>query len=831
MSIIGSNILAGASGQAGYNLNNSLRFRASASAYLARTPAGAGNQKTWTWSAWIKPSRFASQQPLYTSFTSVTNYALLTFSSSGFIDPADTLQFIVTISNAAVLNLQTTQLFRDPSAWYHIVIALDTTQATASNRVKIYVNGNQVTAFGTATYPTQNVDVGLFNTTNAQQIGALASGTYGYFDGYMTEINFVNAQALTPSSFGETSTTTGQWIPKKYTGSYGTNGYYLNFSDASAATAAAIGKDSSGNGNNWTPSGISVTAGVTYDAMLDVPTNTSATVGNYPTLNPLNPFKTYVTLSNANLTATGNSAVNTDTVYSTMGSLSTSIYWEYTCVTVGSSYGRTGAITTFPTAGGGTPGETSLGGFGWRQDGYLTQITNSLVLPTFTTNDVLGYALNPTAGTCALYKNGTLVYTVSGLSTTSTFFPATAEYNGSVGAYNFGQRPFTYTAPSGFVALNTYNLPTPTILQGNKYMDASTWSGSGGASLAITNAGAFKPDFVWGKVRNTTYGHMLFDSVRGAGSLKELGTNTTGAEGYASSNIYGYLSSFNSGGFTVTAGTDATLPNAYWNQSGNTYVGWQWQAGQGTNTSNTSGSITSTVSVNTTAGFSVVTYTGNLTATPSGGNDTVGHGLGVAPKMIIFKRRDGTSPWVVWHTALSGVAYILQLNSTAAQINSATDPSWLGGTPSTPTSTIFGTNYVTGRNVSGQTQVAYCWAEIAGFSKFGSYTGNGSADGPMIFLGFRPKFIITKMTSGADEWITLDSARSDVANANTNDQVLNPYSSAAESSGSAYGNPLAVDFLSNGFKIRGTQNANNNSGSTFIYMAFAANPFKNSNAF
>jgi hypothetical protein len=343
-------------------------------------------------------------------------------------------------------------------------------------------------------------------------------------------------------------------------------------------------------------------------------------------------------------------------------------------------------------------------------------------------------------------------------------------------------------------------------------MDATLYTGNG-STQTIVNQALFKPDFVWIKNRSSTRSHLLYDSVRGAGLV--IQSNSTNAEQGNSGDL---LASFNSNGFTVN-NTFSSGTNDSSNGSALTFVGWQWQAGQGSSSSNTSGSITSTVSVNATAGFSVVTYTGTAA------NATVGHGLGVAPKMIIFKGRSSTFDWMVYHTSLGNTNY-LRLNQTNA---SAASSSAFNNT--SPTSTVFSLGDGSLGNNGSSTQVAYCWAEIAGFSKFGSYVGNGSADGPMIFLGFKPKFIITKITTSADEWITLDSARSDVANANTNDQVLNPYSSAAESSGSSYGNPLAVDFLSNGFKIRGTQNANNNSGSTFIYMAFASNPFKNSNAF
>ena len=210
--------------------------------------------------------------------------------------------------NGTGYTTQTTAVYRDPSSWYHVVYALDTTQATASNRVKMYINGVQITSFSSSTYPTQNLDT-YANSTVAHYHNVFGSSylstTYAC-DQYLAEINFIDGQALTPSSFGKTNAVTGQWIPKKYGGTYGTNGFYLKFADASAATAAAIGKDSSGNGNNWTPNNISVTSGVTYDSMTDVPTLTSPTVANYCTLNPLDTGTTGGTnsITNGNLSLT-----------------------------------------------------------------------------------------------------------------------------------------------------------------------------------------------------------------------------------------------------------------------------------------------------------------------------------------------------------------------------------------------------------------------------------------------------------------------------------------------------------------------------------------------
>ena len=790
MSIIGSNILAGASGQAGYNLNNSLRFRASNSARLSRTFGTTGtNNKIQTFSAWVKRGLLSSS----TDYRLMGCYDGSSANSTEINFDNDSLR--IEFGGAANNPVITTQVFRDPSAWYHIVIAIDTTQATASNRIKMYVNGTQVTAFSTATYPAQNAASQLTSANANNSIGSGWSG-FEYFDGYMTEINFVDGQALTPSSFGETSATTGQWIPKKYTSTYGTNGFYLKFADASAATAAAIGKDSSGNSNNWTPSGISVTAGVTYDAMLDVPTNTSATVANYCTWNPLTfRISAATTFSNANLTSTfagGGYA----TAYGTIAVTSGKYYWEVTVDTVGgdSQIGISEAVSI---------DSTSAVYRVYRSSGQkqTTGNVSSAYGSSYTTSDIIGVALDIDSGTITFYKNntsqGTAFTDIASALPSTGWTPYGYGYSGNVLSANFGQRPFTYTAPSGFVALNTYNLPTPTILQGNKYMDATLWTGNGSAQT-IVNQGQFKSDLVWVKSRSNTFNNNLFNSISGVN--KFLVSDTTAAE----ASVSGTLTAFNSNGFSV--GSDIGL-----NFSGGTYVGWQWQAGQGSTVSNTSGSITSTVSASTTAGFSIVSYTGNGTA-----GATVGHGLGVSPVMTIIKSRlIGTNSWCVWQKSFS-TTQTLYLDATSALL---TRDRMTG-----VSSTTFTIGSHTEVNTSSSTYVAYCWAEIAGFSAFGSYTGNGSADGPFIFTGFRPKYVMWKRTDTAGfDWDMYDSSR-DTYNLAFKELIAN--SSAAESTSTV----LSLDILSNGFKLRTSNGNGNASGGTYIYMAFAENPFKNSNA-
>ena len=336
---------------------------------------------------------------------------------------------------------------------------------------------------------------------------------------------------------------------------------------------------------------------------------------------------------------------------------------------------------------------------------------------------------------------------------------------------------------------------TYTIPNGAQYMNATTYTGTGSA-LTVTNGAAgasFQPDLVWSKDRSVARSNQLVDSVRGVGNY--LVSNDTLAEAF-SANV---LTSFNSNGYSVGTSTG-------WNGNGETYVGWQWKAG-GTAVSNTAGTITSSVSANTTSGFSVVTYTG------TGAAGTVGHGLGVAPSLVIYKRRSAADDWYVYHTS-TGTGNYLVLNTTAA---STANSSIFNNTA--PTSTVFSVGSST--SGSGQTNVAYCWAPIAGYSAFGSYTGNGSADGPFIYTGFRPRFIMIKRTDTAGaSWHIFDSSIN-LYNAAT--QNLYPNGANAETANNTQ------DLLSNGFKCRSTDTDTNASGGTYIYAAFAENPFKYAN--
>jgi hypothetical protein len=774
-----------------YQISRSLRFNSADSTYLNRTPATATNRKTFTWSGWVKRSQLGAFQRILEAGSSTADRTVIGF------DNTDKLEFFNYISGTLSL-LTTTQVFRDPSAWYHIVVAMDTTQATSSNRTKIYVNGVQITSFVTSDYVGQNVDT-YVNSAIIHRIGASQS-IGDLLNGYQTEVNLIDGQQLTPTSFGYVNPATGIWSPAKFVGGYGTNGFYVNFSDNSNTTAATLGADYSGNGNNWTPNGFSVSSGAGNDSLVDSPTSygtdtgVGGTVrGNYATFNPLVKVDSQPTLSNGNLLSTA--PAGWSAAVGTIGLTSGKWYWE---IVNGNSDAFVGICGDNATLGTVAPQSSTGTILYYGNTGNKRIDTVDTAYGSAFSTQTIGVALDIDGGTIVFYRDNVSQGSISISSSTlngKTIFPLSNVIS-TTATVNFGQRPFEYTAPSGFKALCTQNLPTPTVgatsaTLANKYYDASLYTGNGSNSQVISNSG-FQPDWVWIKARSNAQGSSLVDSVRGPSKI--LISNSTSAELTATNPI-----TFNPTGFTST--TDVST-NAY------TYVAWQWRASNATAVTNTSGSITSTVSANTTSGFSVVTYTG------TGANATVGHGLGVAPSMLIIKRRDSTSNWLVYQISLGNTKGLV-LNATQAE---STDSTYWNNT--SPTSSVFSLGSGGAANASSGTMVAYCFAAIAGYSAFGSYTGNGSTDGTFVFTGFRPAYVMIKSSSATTDWIVYDAVRNTY---NVTDLNLRPNTSDAESSQAAN----YIDLLSNGFKLRGDGSGSiNASGATYIYMAFATSPFK-----
>jgi hypothetical protein len=801
MSVLNENTIIGASAaSSGYEIDNSLRFNDDDSAYLSRTPSVAGNRKTWTWSGWVKRGNLNSSTTYQQLFTAGTGNP----PRDVFFFDADTDDSLCFYSNGGLfasgtLAFRTNALFRDTSAGYHVVLVLDTANATAADRLKLYVNGLSQT-FSTYNAPSLNAD-SLINTNTDHAIGRDEGNNNQYFDGYLAEVNFIDGLALTPASFGEFGDY-GEWKPLKYTGSYGTNGFYLDFKDS-----GSLGNDAAGS-NNWTPTNLAAT-----DQMLDSPTN------NFATLNPLDK-STDVTLKEGNLVQTGGPSAVWRTVSSTQAVSSGKWYWEQLDQVSGGAgvefcgfyeVSATLPITTF-TGSDATSYGVLNNGKKYNGSGGVTYAAS------WTTGDIIGCALDLDAGTFTMYKNNVSQgVAFSGLSGTYSPTISTRE-PAIVQVANFGQDSsfagnktaqgnsdsngigdFYYAPPAGFLALCTQNLPEPTVIP-SEHFNTVLYSGNG-ATQSVTGVG-FQPDLTWIKERSHTSDHVLHDAVRGAGEY--LQTSLTAAEATSVTQVI----SFDSDGFT-TLGAGRT------NESGQTYVAWHWKA-NGAGVSNTDGTITSTVSANVDAGFSIVAWGGNST-----NSATVGHGLSVPPELLITKCRGSASSWVAGIGGISGfgVNDYLTLQTTYAKSSTSTFYQAYGASTFT-----LGVSAAAEMNKTGQNYITYAFHSVNGYSKVGSYTGNGSADGTFVHCGFRPAYVMVKRTNSASngDWSIFDGVR---GLTNGVGMHLRANTSEAEL---AFGS--GIDLVSNGFKIREAAHALNSNGSTYIYLAFAESPFKYSNA-
>jgi hypothetical protein len=574
----------------------------------------------------------------------------------------------------------------------------------------------------------------------------------------------------------------------------------ITFTQTGAITTIVATLTKVNSNYGWGATGVSIdgtylvnSSGAGNDSLVDVPTNGTETDtgiggqvrGNYCTFNPL--VSTSASISNGNLDASNSNSITqvvSPTIVPTV-----KCYWEITINAIlsggiGGVYGVNAQGARPDQAGGAGIYLAPAGSSGGT---YVNGVKNAADY-TASIGDVIGLAFDPSTRELIIYRNGSLVGTLTAPATAS-LQPVSA-LNLSVGvSANFGQRPFAFTSPAGYKALCTANLPAPVVTKPSTVMDVKLYTGNG--STQTISGLEFSPDLAWFKARNQAYSHSLYDIVRGA--LIRLKTNSTDQEASDS----GSLTAFNSDGFTLGGSTSTNANNE-------PYVAWTWDAGSSTVTDNT-GSIQSTRRTNASAGLSIVTWTGNGTY-PS----TVGHGLGVAPHMIILKIRNQVRNWFVYHKA-AGTGALEGLNTTSAYSSYSPIP---GGDITSTTFKVVDSN----SNANSDTLVAYCFAPVSGYSAMGSYVGNGSSDGPFVFTGFRSRFILIKGSSFSVSWVILDTARNTY---NIVDQVgLRPNVSDADST-----DPV-VDIVSNGFKMRkGTASLFNNSGATYVWAAFAENPF------
>lgn len=754
------------SNDTGPQIANSLRLDGS-NDYLSKTFGAPTSATKSTFFAMVKRSKLGAAQTIYSG----SNYETLSFNAS---------DALVLSPNSGTPYYTSTSVFRDPSAWIPITVSIDTTLAVAADRVKVYVEDDLVTMTGGSV--AQNAANVIWNASGGVgNIGRFAFSSNQYFDGYLSNICFIDGQALTPSDFGYTDTN-NQWRSKSkaeltaLASAGGANSFFLPFDDG--ASTATLGNDVSSKNNDWTLTNMVRDGSVNDCWSYDTPTN------NFATLSAIDSKRT---TSNGALNYAGSA---TGIVKGTQSNSSGKWYWEYQ-YNGGAAGGMVGIAPV-----GLAPTVSFLGavgantGYGYYSNGSkYGGVGGTLYGASWTTTDIIGVAMDMDAGTLTFYKNN-VSQGVAFSSISGEFLPACGNSTtDDAGILNFGQRPvsggafdsasggyFRYTPPSGFKALCTKNLPAPTGAAEKPWMHFNTVLDTGANIKSATEAIFPSNFFEWIKDRTNSNNHQLIDIVRGSSAV--LQSNTTAAE------------------------TTYTAPSG-------TSVGWVWKAG-GAAVTNTAGSITGQVSANVAAGFSIVTWTATNAAA------TIGHGLGVAPKMIIIKDCDAAANWTVYHTSVGNTAG-LALNSTGAQSSNI-----LFWNNTSPTSTVFSvgsfSNYATDHHV------ACCFAEIPGYSKIGSYVGNGSADGPFVYCGFKPKYVMIKLSSSAGgNWITIDASRSP---SNLADDMLFPNDPAAESTAVNFN----ADLVANGFKLRTSDSQSNGSGSTYIFIAFAEAPFKYSNA-
>ena len=805
---LGGNIpSAAAAGFYTHQIANSCRFDVGSSSNLSLASAStSGNNDYWTFSFWWKSNPISTDQTFLGAGDGTgnsDNYLELRLRTT----TDNTIRSASTDANV----FTTTAMFRDPSAWSHGLWNNNNGTST------FYINGTQVA--------TGSLDGGAGSAINSKDmtIGKYTLGTSQYYGGYLAEVMMVSADSsaavLTPTSFTETKN--GVFIPKDISG-LSNQDFYLKFENS-----ADLGNDSSGNNRDWTSNGLAA-----EDQMLDSPTFDSDTNGgNFATLNPLVAISG-VTFSEGNLKEADDNS-GWQAMWSTMAVPSGKYYFEAEFTEGSRDRGYIGVaqsidLATYQDSYYAGQTNNSAGWYSANGSVYINASTTGSTLNTYTTDDIVGCAIDIDNGYVYFSKNGTWEDSgdpTSGATGTGGFSLSASTSGdswhlivsgwGSEFIVNYGQDPsfagsitagtaapdnglglFKYDVPADYKALCAGNLPTPAADPAEdegpqNYFNAVTYTGSGGTQT-ISGVG-FQPD-------------MNIVKNRGAGSTAPCVQDSS--RGEAATDDYYYLrtsgttvqenttdfKSFESDGFEI-GGT-----GSFFNASGNTFVSLNWKANGGTTAANTTGDIDSTVQVDADRGFSIIQYTGSGTA-----DDTVGHGLSDTPDFVIGTPLDSAgSNRVAWCNGMANTAF-LKLNTTAAQ---ATSDQIMGVSSTT---IAVGGN----ANLSSKSQLIYCWHNVEGYSRFGSYEGNGNADGTFVYTGFRPALIWTKSIDSTSDWLVFDDKRLGY-NVDNNDFAINDTGAEATTD--------MIDILSNGFKCIIATDPN--VAETYIYMAWAHNPLK-----
>jgi hypothetical protein len=769
--------LMGSSGYIGYEIDQSMVLDGS-SDYLSFTPGGAGDRRTWTLSLWTKRHELGRLQTIFQGGTSALTDAIYIW-----FEADDKLRVL---NGSAAFDLKTNRVFRDVASWYHIVVVLDTTESTSSNRASLYVNGIKETSFATSSYPTLNKEFHL-NNTYSHQIGAILTGPTNYNNASYAELYFIDGTAYEATDFGEFFNGT-QWRAIQPSGlTYGTNGFYLPFTQ----DTPNLGTDYSGNGNDWTENGSPVQS------------SDSPTV-NYATFNVVDIRQSGAIFSEGNLRVSTSTAAVQKTASTIAFDASGHYYAEFLVnATSGTNRESIGIINTANFGDNNNAGGYGANEYCIRLDDGNKYNNNSEVAygDSYAATDVVGVRVDN--GSLYFYKNGTIqnsgTAAYTGLEGSCRFYVTVDDggTNPDITA-RFNSTDWTIgTPPTGANDLSAANLPEVTITDPGEYFNAVGYTGDGTAigsgGQSITGVG-FQSDFTWIKNRDQADSHMLFDVIRGA--TKVLHSNQATAETTESET----LDSFDSDGFTL--GSDVEV-----NTNTEDYISWNWKAG-GAGVVNTDGTISSTVSVNDDAGFSIVSYTGTGLA------GTVGHGLSDAPEMIIVKNRDQADAWAVYHSGIASDAETdyLVLNTTEAAVDN--NNRW---NDTAPTASLFSIGTAVVVNTNTENFIAYCFRSIPGYNKVGSLELNNSTDGTFIQLGFKPAFFLMKMTASG-HWGIWDDIRNPF---NVSGTMLRTNDSGADLTG------YDIDILSNGVKIR--DNHGQMSSGTAVFYAVARHPFGGSN--